>query len=178
MKYAIFQDTRAGKRPYNEDRLGCWQREGSLLLAVADGMGGHAHGEVAAQIAVDQLGQAFAAEARPKLAAPDQVWSNLVGNALKYSRGANPPCIDIGWDASRRAYYVRDNGVGFDMAYAGKLFGVFERLHAESEFEGRGIGLAIAERIVRLHGGAIWADAAPGRGAIFWFTVPASGSGA
>jgi PAS domain S-box-containing protein len=107
-----------------------------------------------------------------------QVWSNLLGNALKYSRGAGVPSIDIGWDADHKAYYVRDNGVGFDMAYAGKLFGVFERLHAESEFEGSGIGLAIAERIVRLHGGAIWADAAPGRGATFWFTVPASGGGA
>ena len=107
-----------------------------------------------------------------------QVWSNLVGNALKYSRDASLPCIDIGWDASQGAYYVRDNGVGFDMAYAGKLFGVFERLHHESEFDGNGIGLAIAERIVRLHGGAIWADAVPGRGATFWFTVPAIGSGA
>jgi PAS domain S-box-containing protein len=107
-----------------------------------------------------------------------QVWSNLLGNALKYSRGAKPPRIDIGWDEGRNAYYVRDNGVGFDMAYAGKLFGVFERLHAESEFEGSGIGLAIAERIIRLHGGAIWADAAPGSGATFWFTVPEAGSGA
>jgi PAS domain S-box-containing protein len=102
-----------------------------------------------------------------------QVWSNLLGNALKYSRGAKVPVLDIGWDAAKTAYFIRDNGVGFDMAYAGKLFGVFERLHAESEFEGSGIGLAIAERIVRLHGGAIGADAAPGQGATFWFTVPA-----
>jgi len=102
-----------------------------------------------------------------------QIWSNLIGNALKYSAGAELPCIDIGWDADKGAYFVRDNGVGFDMAYAGKLFGVFERLHHESEFEGSGIGLAIAERIVRLHGGSIWADAAPGRGATFWFKVPA-----
>ena len=107
-----------------------------------------------------------------------QVWSNLLGNALKYSRDASLPCIDIGWDTRQHAYYVRDNGAGFDMAHAGKLFGVFERLHHESEFDGNGIGLAIAERIVRLHGGAIWADAAPGRGATFWFTVPASGNGA
>jgi light-regulated signal transduction histidine kinase (bacteriophytochrome) len=104
----------------------------------------------------------------------NQVWSNLIGNALKYSANAESPCVDIDWDASRNAYRVRDNGVGFDMAYAGKLFGVFERLHHESEFEGSGIGLAIAERIVRLHGGRIWADAAPGRGATFWFTVPES----
>lgn len=107
-----------------------------------------------------------------------QVWSNLVGNALKYSRGANPPHVDIGWDAGRTAYFVRDNGVGFDMAYVGKLFGVFERLHHESEFEGSGIGLAIAERIVKRHGGAIWAEAAPERGATFWFTVPDSARGA
>jgi PPM family protein phosphatase len=81
MKYAIFQDTRAGKRPYNEDRIGCWQREGSLLLAVADGMGGHAFGEVAAQIAVDQLGQAFDAGARPRLAAPDRFLNAAIGDA-------------------------------------------------------------------------------------------------
>ena len=72
MKYSLFQDTRAGKRPYNEDRLGCWQSNDALLLAVADGMGGHAHGEVAAQIAVDHLGQAFANAAKPTIAAPEQ----------------------------------------------------------------------------------------------------------
>ena len=81
MKYAIFQDTRAGKRPYNEDRLGCWQREGALLLAVADGMGGHAHGEVAAQIAVDRLGQAFNAAAAPELAAQEEFLRSAVGAA-------------------------------------------------------------------------------------------------
>jgi len=81
MKYSLFQDTRTGKRPYNEDRLGCWQREGALLLAVADGMGGHAHGEVAAQIAVDELGRAFNAEARPKLASPDRFLVGAIGAA-------------------------------------------------------------------------------------------------
>ena len=81
MKYSLFQDTRLGRRPYNEDRLGCWQREGALLLVVADGMGGHAHGEVAAQIAVDHLGQAFDAEARPTLAAPERFLDAAVGEA-------------------------------------------------------------------------------------------------
>jgi len=81
LKYSLFQDTRPGKRPYNEDRLGCWQREGALLLAVADGMGGHAHGEVAAQIAVDHLGQAFGNAARPVVTAPDQFLTGAVRQA-------------------------------------------------------------------------------------------------
>ena len=81
MKYSLFQDTRPGKRPYNEDRLGCWQRDKALLLAVADGMGGHAHGEVAAQITVDHLGHSFDAEARPRLAAPDRFLSSSISNA-------------------------------------------------------------------------------------------------
>jgi PPM family protein phosphatase len=81
MKYAIFKDTRPGKRPYNEDRLGCWQRDNALMLAVADGMGGHAHGEVAAQITVDHLGQAFDAAARPRIPAPEQFLAASVGGA-------------------------------------------------------------------------------------------------
>lgn len=81
MKYTLFQETRAGKRPYNEDRLGCWQRDGALLLAVADGMGGHEHGEVAAQIAVDRLGQAFEAQARPRIDVPEHFLRNTVGEA-------------------------------------------------------------------------------------------------
>jgi hypothetical protein len=101
-----------------------------------------------------------------------QVWVNLIGNAFKYSRNAERPRIEVGWDERKAAYYVRDNGIGFNMEYAAKLFGVFERLHHELEFEGSGIGLAIAERIVKRHGGAIWAHSADGAGATFWFTVP------
>ena len=105
-----------------------------------------------------------------------QVWVNLIGNALKYSRTRAAARVDIGWDAPKKAYFVRDNGVGFDMQYASKLFGAFERLHGESEFEGSGIGLAIVQRILERHGGKIWADAAPDRGATFWFSVPAAAS--
>ena len=101
-----------------------------------------------------------------------QVWANLIGNALKYSRTRDPARVEIGWDMQQKAYFVRDNGVGFEMQYASKLFGAFERLHGESEFEGSGIGLAIVQRILERHGGRIWAEAVPERGATFWFTVP------
>ena len=101
-----------------------------------------------------------------------QVWANLIGNAFKYSRGAAPARVEIGYDRQTQAYFVRDNGAGFDMQYAGKLFGVFERLHSEAEFEGTGIGLAIVARIVQRHGGRVWAKSAPGEGATFWFTMP------
>jgi len=105
-----------------------------------------------------------------------QVWANLIGNALKYSRTRAAARVEVGWDAQKKAYFVRDNGVGFDMQYAAKLFGAFERLHGEAEFEGSGIGLAIVQRILERHGGKIWADAAPDRGATFWFSVPTAAS--
>ena len=100
-----------------------------------------------------------------------QVWSNLLRNAVKYSRNRDPAVVRVGFDAAARAYEVRDNGVGFDMSRAQRLFGVFERLHGENEFEGTGVGLAIAKRIVEKHGGRIWAEAAPGTGATFRFTL-------
>jgi PAS domain S-box-containing protein len=105
-----------------------------------------------------------------------QVWQNLIGNALKFSRHAAQPTIEI--EGARRGamveYLVRDNGAGFDGAYADKLFGVFQRLHTTSEFEGTGIGLAIVRRIVQRHGGAIAAEGEVGKGATFRFSLPAS----
>jgi PAS domain S-box-containing protein len=104
-----------------------------------------------------------------------QVWANLLGNAVKYSRAASSPQVDVSAEqrGSMIEYRVRDNGVGFDMAYAGKLFGVFQRLHKAEEFEGTGVGLATVQRIVHRHGGRVWAESQVGQGATFYFTLPA-----
>ena len=103
-----------------------------------------------------------------------QIWQNLIGNALKFSRNAAQPQIEIagGKRDGMVEYLIRDNGAGFDAAYADKLFGVFQRLHTASEFEGTGIGLAIVRRIVQRHGGSISAEGAVGAGATFRFTLP------
>lgn len=102
-----------------------------------------------------------------------QLLSNLMDNALKYSRHLESPLIELGFDAARRAFYLRDNGMGFDMAHAQKLFGLFQRLHAGANAPGgTGVGLAIVARTLERHGGRIWAEARPGHGATFWWTLP------
>ncbi|MBA4262914.1 MAG: hypothetical protein C0443_13085 [Comamonadaceae bacterium] len=101
-----------------------------------------------------------------------QVLVNLLDNALKYSRHRDRPELVLGFDAGRSAFFLRDNGMGFDMARAEKLFGLFQRLHAGSDVPGTGVGLAIVARIIERHGGRIWAESAPDAGATFWWTLP------
>ncbi|MFP5466511.1 MAG: PAS domain-containing protein [Gammaproteobacteria bacterium] len=107
-----------------------------------------------------------------------EVWTNLLGNAYKYSRPRARSRIEVGWSvdpAVGYTFFVGDNGVGFDTQYAQKLFGVFQRLHRSSEFEGTGIGLALTRRIIERHGGSIWADSQVGTGSTFHFSLPFDG---
>lgn len=103
-----------------------------------------------------------------------QVFTNLLSNAIKFTRYCTNAGIEIGCltGSGENIYYVRDNGAGFEMEYAHKLFGVFQRLHNETEFEGTGVGLAIVQRVIHRHGGKIWAEAKPEQGATFSFTLP------
>jgi light-regulated signal transduction histidine kinase (bacteriophytochrome) len=103
----------------------------------------------------------------------NQVWVNLILNAVKYSGQKEKAIIEIGSEITgdETIYYIKDNGAGFDMRYADKLFGVFQRLHSEEEFEGNGVGLASVHRIISKHGGRIWAEAKVNEGASFYFTL-------
>jgi signal transduction histidine kinase len=136
--------------------------------------------EVAAELAAQQKEQRAAVEfsalpaARGDASLLRQVWINLIGNGMKYSGKSRQPRVEVGGreDGEENVYWVRDNGVGFDMRYAERLFGAFQRLHRPDEFPGTGIGLAIVHRVIKRHGGRVWAEAKPGEGACFYFALP------
>jgi light-regulated signal transduction histidine kinase (bacteriophytochrome) len=105
-----------------------------------------------------------------------RVFVNLLSNAIKYSGKKEKPVVEVGAEVKdgEHIYYVKDNGAGFDSKYKEKLFGVFQRLHKSSEFEGTGIGLAIVHRIISRSGGSVWAEGEVNKGASFYFSLPAN----
>jgi signal transduction histidine kinase len=124
------------------------------------------------------VGRLGTAQADPPML--KQVLANLLSNAIKFTRNRNPAAVEVGCRTeadSPTVYFVRDNGAGFDMHHADKLFGVFQRLHSANEYEGTGVGLAIVQRVIERHGGQVWADSTPGEGATFYFTLGASPDG-
>lgn len=125
--------------------------------------------EARAELRMDSLPPAFGDRSLIK-----QVVSNLLLNALKFSRSRTPAVIEVGGrcEGDENLFYVKDNGVGFDMRYYDKLFGVFQRLHSDEEYDGTGVGLAIVQRIIHRHDGRIWAQSKVNEGAVFFFTLP------
>ncbi|HEV3234498.1 MAG TPA: ATP-binding protein [Candidatus Dormibacteraeota bacterium] len=140
---------------------------GDVVARVIDGLKASANGRII-DFKVREM-----PNSRSDLVLLQQVYANLIGNAAKFTRDRNPATIEVGTrhENGETVYFVKDNGVGFDMKYADKLFGVFQRLHRADEYEGTGAGLAIVQRIIHRHGGRIWAESTPGQGAAFYFTL-------
>src|SRR5258706_9029900 len=142
---------------------------GALARAAADEL----QGEAPARSAQWSIASGLWVEA--DAAMMRTVVRSLVDNAWKFSSRVSSPRIDVGVERinGESVFHVRDNCVGFDMSYSDRLFDTFHRMHAEHEFPGTGIGLAMVKRIITRHGGKVWVQARPGQGAVFYFTVPA-----
>jgi signal transduction histidine kinase len=155
--------SRLGRQPIRKQVVD----QGALVREVLEDLEPERNGQPV-EIAVPGL---HASDGDPALL--KQIWTNLLANALKFTRDREEARISVGSDKVGReiVYFVRDNGVGFDMRYADKLFGVFQRLHRAEDYPGTGVGLAIVRRIVQRHGGRVWAEATEGKGATFYFTV-------
>jgi light-regulated signal transduction histidine kinase (bacteriophytochrome) len=155
--------SRLSRQPLKLQRVAC----AALVRQVL----GELDGEQAGRCINISIGELPVCQADPGLL--KQVFVNLLANALKFTRQREAAVVAIGYreEGGECVYFVRDNGVGFDMQYAGKLFGVFQRLHRAAEYEGTGVGLAIVQRIIHRHGGRIWAEAAVNQGATFSFTL-------
>ncbi|MBL0919218.1 MAG: PAS domain S-box protein [Hydrogenophaga sp.] len=167
------------------DGLLAFSRLGRAAVNIAPVDINHLVSAVVSQIAHDTEGRVVDWQIAPDLPLVHgdalllrEVWANLLGNAFKYTRPRERAVIDVGWHLEPVRGYVfsvRDNGVGFDTKYSQKLFGVFQRLHRASEFEGTGIGLALTRRIVERHGGSVWAESRLGEGSVFHFSLPIDG---
>jgi light-regulated signal transduction histidine kinase (bacteriophytochrome) len=144
-------------------------REEVDLTAVAKLVATNLKEENAGRTIEFRIEEGLRASADPKLM--QVALENLMGNAVKFSGKVAAPTVEVGWDAAESAYFVRDNGAGFDMYYADKLFNAFNRLHGDKDFKGSGIGLATVARVVRRHHGRIWAHGEVDHGATFWFTL-------
>jgi K+-sensing histidine kinase KdpD len=160
--------SRVGRKPLNKQRV----NPGEFVRQVIDSLASETRSRQVEWIVSDMP----SIHADPVLF--QQVYENLIGNAVKYTAKREVACIEIGSleQDGKTIFFVRDNGDGFDMKYVDSLFGVFQRLHHDDEFEGTGIGLAIVRRIIEQHGGSIWAEARPGQGATFYFTLDSGAS--
>jgi two-component system sensor histidine kinase/response regulator len=160
----LLEFSRVGRQPFDSDRID--------MTALADAAAQEAKAIYTGPAPLIEIGElpAIAGDATVLR----QVWSNLIGNALKYSAKRAQPIVQVSGrtEQSEAVYQVKDNGAGFDMRYAEKLFGVFQRLHRAEDFAGTGVGLAIVQRIVTRHGGRIWAEGVPDAGACFYFALP------
>jgi PAS domain S-box-containing protein len=154
---------RMGKRTVNKVSLD-FDKQVRQVIAELEGQG-----KINANIVIHPL-----KSARGDAGLTYQVWTNLISNAIKYSGKRTTPLIEIGFAESPNEYIysVKDNGTGFNMDQAHKLFGVFQRLHDNNDFEGTGIGLAIVKRVIAKHGGSVWAEGEPDKGATFYFSLP------